>query len=206
MLVTSIFSIIKMLSPLPKANFIFLVTFLCVFKYIHFFARLNCSRQKVELGVVLYYYTTNYENIFLKFCPYIIGSENTISGSKEFQNSYLSSCHFVLVLVRQRRMFHLPCPNFYKEGQVDSLDFAFHHCLSIHYSLENCCPSSVCPHLFLPGLVRSITPTFTYGIQYDLVQLFSIMCRCVISNICSNMSKVKVTFDDSRSNVKVCET
>ena len=42
-------------------------------------------------------------------------------------------------------------------------------------------------------LVRSITPTFISGVQYNLLKLFSIVIKCATSNICSDKSKVKVT-------------
>ena len=41
----------------------------------------------------------------------------------------------------------------------------------------------------------STTSTIMDGFQNNLTQLFSIMCRCAICNICSGRPKIKVTLE-----------
>ena len=55
-----------------------------------------------------------------------------------------------------------------------------------------CACASVC---ILSGFVWTITSIFIHGFQNDMVQLFSMMRRSAIGNICSGRLKVKVTLE-----------
>ena len=52
---------------------------------------------------------------------------------------------------------------------------------------------SLCASVHPSEFVRTITSAIVVGFQSNLTHLFSIMCRCAISNIHLGSSKVKVT-------------